>query len=132
MWWVDHKVLRQASQCFDPNLVALWQKQVERFFKRSVLIFLPRGVLTNAEARRLIETTPAVKPRDMRDRAIRETLYAKGVRRAKILFLNELETCFDPNNLFRFIPPRMMMNLDGEQISEWSTPIADLESFLLH
>ena len=42
---------------------------------------LPRGVLTKTEARRLIEATPAVKPRDIRDRAILETLYATGIRR---------------------------------------------------
>jgi integrase/recombinase XerD len=48
---------------------------------------LPRGVLTKAEARRLIEATPAVKPRDIRDRAILETLYATGIRRAELITL---------------------------------------------
>lgn len=47
-----------------------------------------------------------------------------------ILFLNELETPFDPNDFFRFVPERMIINRDGEKISEWSTSIADLESFL--
>ena len=48
---------------------------------------LPRGILTRAEARRLIEATPTVKPRDIRDRAILETLYATGIRRAELLAL---------------------------------------------
>jgi site-specific recombinase XerD len=49
---------------------------------------LPRGVLTKTEARRLIEATPAVKPRDIRDRAILETLYATGIRRAELIALS--------------------------------------------
>jgi integrase/recombinase XerD len=48
---------------------------------------LPRGILTRAEARRLIEATPTTKPRDIRDRAILETLYATGIRRAELLAL---------------------------------------------
>jgi integrase/recombinase XerD len=48
---------------------------------------LPRGVLTKSEARRLIEATPITKPRDIRDRAILETLYATGIRRAELLTL---------------------------------------------
>lgn len=48
----------------------------------------------------------------------------------QILLLNELETPFDPNDLFRFVPERMIINRDGEKISEWSISIADLESFL--
>lgn len=47
-----------------------------------------------------------------------------------ILFLNELETPFDPNDPFRFVPERMVINSDGEKISEWSASIADLEGFL--
>ena len=47
-----------------------------------------------------------------------------------ILFLNELETLFDPNDPFRFVPERMIINSDGEKISEWSASIADLEGFL--
>ena len=40
LWWVDHKVLRQASQRFKPYLVALWQKAGRAlFFKPSDLIF---------------------------------------------------------------------------------------------
>lgn len=48
---------------------------------------LPRGVLTKSEARRLIEATPVVKPRDIRDRTILETLYATGIRRAELIAL---------------------------------------------
>lgn len=48
---------------------------------------LPRGVLTKTEARRLIEATPTIKPRDLRDRAIMETLYATGIRRAELIAL---------------------------------------------
>ncbi len=48
---------------------------------------LPRGVLTKSEARRLIESTPTTKPRDIRDRTILEVLYATGIRRAELLAL---------------------------------------------
>lgn len=48
---------------------------------------LPRGVLTKTEARRLIETTPVMKPRDIRDRTILEVLYATGIRRAELIAL---------------------------------------------
>ena len=47
-----------------------------------------------------------------------------------LLFLNELKTPFDPNDPFRFVPERMIINSDGEEISEWSASIADLEDFL--
>jgi hypothetical protein len=40
LWWLDHKVLRQAGQHFKPYLVALWQKAGRAlFFKPSDLIF---------------------------------------------------------------------------------------------
>lgn len=47
-----------------------------------------------------------------------------------ILFLNELETPFDSNDPFRFVPERMIINSEGDKISEWSASIADLEYFL--
>ncbi len=48
---------------------------------------LPRTVLTQDEARRLLNSTPIHKPRDIRDRAIIEVLYATGIRRAELLGL---------------------------------------------
>ena len=47
-----------------------------------------------------------------------------------ILLLNELKTPFDPNEPFRFVPERRIINSDGEKISEWSASIADLQYFL--
>lgn len=49
---------------------------------------LPSEILTQAEAKRLLEKTPIIKPRDIRDRAILEVLYATGIRRAELLGLN--------------------------------------------
>lgn len=48
---------------------------------------LPRNVLTPEEARRLIESTPTEKPRDIRDRALVEVLYSTGIRRAELIAL---------------------------------------------
>src|ERR1043166_1677012 len=48
---------------------------------------LPRDVLTQDEARRLLEATPTNKPLDIRDRTILEVLYATGIRRAELLAL---------------------------------------------
>jgi integrase/recombinase XerD len=49
---------------------------------------LPRGVLTTEEARRLLDATPAEKPRDIRDRAILEVLYATAIRRGELIALS--------------------------------------------
>lgn len=48
---------------------------------------LPHVILTRAEARLLLESTPVERPLDIRDRAILEVLYATGVRRAELLSL---------------------------------------------
>jgi integrase/recombinase XerD len=48
---------------------------------------LPRDVLTQEEARALIESTPTRKPRDIRDRALIEVLYSTGLRRAELIDL---------------------------------------------
>lgn len=48
---------------------------------------LPRDILTQDEARRLLEATPTRKPLDIRNRAILEVLYATGIRRAELLAL---------------------------------------------
>jgi len=57
---------------------------------------LPRQVLSRAEAQRLLDSTPQVKLRDIRDRAILEVLYATGIRRAELIQLElydlDLET----------------------------------------
>ena len=71
----------------------LWSEQQIAYNPASTLQLpkqpqrLPRGVLTKSEARRLIEATPTTKPRDIRDRAILETLYATGIRRAELIAL---------------------------------------------
>jgi site-specific recombinase XerC len=48
---------------------------------------LPRNVLTQEEARMLLESTPIEEPRDVRDRAMLEVLYGSGVRREELLSL---------------------------------------------
>lgn len=71
-------LLSEQQIAYNPASTLQLPKQPQR---------LPRGVLTKTEARRLIEATPAVKPRDIRDRAILETLYATGIRRAELIAL---------------------------------------------
>jgi integrase/recombinase XerD len=71
-------LLSEQQIAYNPASTLQLPKQPQR---------LPRGVLTKTEARRLIEATPTIKPRDMRDRAILETLYATGIRRAELIAL---------------------------------------------
>jgi hypothetical protein len=37
LWWLDHKVLRQAGQHFKPTLWPCGKKQVERFFSNRLI-----------------------------------------------------------------------------------------------
>jgi integrase/recombinase XerD len=72
-------LLSEQQIAYNPATTLQLPKQPQR---------LPRGVLTKSEARRLIEATPTTKPRDVRDRAILETLYATGIRRAELIALS--------------------------------------------
>jgi integrase/recombinase XerD len=56
---------------------------------------LPTNILTRSEARRLIESTPTDKPRDIRDRAMLDVLYSTGIRRAELIALNIYDVDFD-------------------------------------
>jgi integrase/recombinase XerD len=46
---------------------------------------LPRTILTKDEARKIIEAAKARGPRELRDRAILETLYATGIRAGELV-----------------------------------------------
>jgi hypothetical protein len=48
----------------------------------------------------------------------------------QIFFLDKLSTPFNPNNPFTSIPERETVNEDGDEISEWSTTVEELEAFL--
>jgi len=72
-------LLSEQQIAYNPATTLQLPKQPQR---------LPRGVLTKSEARRLIEATPTTKPRDVRDRAMLETLYATGIRRAELIALS--------------------------------------------
>jgi integrase/recombinase XerD len=71
-------LLSEQQIAYNPATTLQLPKQPQR---------LPRGVLTKSEARRLIECTLTNKPRDTRDRAMLEMLYATGIRRAELIAL---------------------------------------------
>ena len=56
---------------------------------------LPANILTRSEAKRLIESTPTTRPRDIRDRTILDVLYSTGIRRAELIGLNIYDVDFD-------------------------------------
>ena len=60
---------------------------------------LPTNILTRGEAKRLIESTPTTRPRDIRDRAILDVLYSTGIRRAELIALNIYDVDFDNETL---------------------------------
>jgi integrase/recombinase XerD len=60
---------------------------------------LPTGILTPAEVRRMLDSIPTDRPRDLRDRAILETLYATGLRRAELLNLDLYDLNLDAGTL---------------------------------
>jgi len=60
---------------------------------------LPKNILTPTEARLLLEATPTVKPRDIRDRAILEVMYATGIRRAELISLSIYSVDLSSNTL---------------------------------
>lgn len=76
-------LLSEQQIAYNPASTLQLPKQPQR---------LPRGVLTKSEARRLIEATPVVKPRDIRDRTILEVLYATGIRRAELIAVTIYDT----------------------------------------
>ena len=49
-----------------------------------------------------------------------------------ILLLYELKIAFDPNDPFRFVPERIIINSQGERVSEWSASISELECYLVN
>lgn len=60
-------------------------------------------------------------------------MYREGNRiifQNQILFLTELEQPFRLEEYVAFVPRRETINEDGDKISEWAVPLADLKGFL--
>jgi site-specific recombinase XerD len=83
-------LLREARVAVNPAASLTMPRQPLR---------LPRDVLTRKEALLLIEATPELKPRDVRDRAILEVLYGTGIRRAELIALSIYDVDFDCSTL---------------------------------
>lgn len=83
-------LVREQRIAFNPAAGLLMPQQPMR---------LPRDILTRKESLRLIEATPLVKPRDIRDRAILEVLYCTGIRRAELIGLAIYDVDFDSSTL---------------------------------
>lgn len=48
----------------------------------------------------------------------------------KLAFYRLLPKHFNPNFAEQFVKPRRTVTREGDEISEWSTSIADVESFV--
>jgi hypothetical protein len=60
-------------------------------------------------------------------------LYREGDQvfvQSGILLFEQLEKPFDPDNPFASVPPRTVIDEDGQRVSEWSVHIRELEEFL--
>ena len=60
---------------------------------------LPRVILTKDEAKRIIEAVRGKSPRELRDRAILETLYATGVRASELIALTPYDVDTEERSL---------------------------------
>jgi integrase/recombinase XerD len=60
---------------------------------------LPRVILTKDEAKRIIEVVRGKTPRELRDRAILETLYATGVRASELIDLTPYDVDTEDKSL---------------------------------
>lgn len=60
---------------------------------------LPRVILTKDEAKRIIEAVKGKTPRELRDRAILETLYATGVRASELIALTPYDVDTEERSL---------------------------------
>lgn len=47
-----------------------------------------------------------------------------------LLFFRDLRVPFDVNHPEASVPPRMIQNEEGQQLSEWLVPVRDLSAFL--
>jgi hypothetical protein len=57
---------------------------------------------------------------------VRETVYVQH----HILFFNKLSSPFDENEPFCSVPRRKVVDENGDQLSEWSVSVTDIETFL--
>lgn len=60
---------------------------------------LPRVILTQDEARKILEAVKGKSPRELRDRAILETLYATGIRAGELVALTPQDIDTDERTL---------------------------------
>lgn len=60
---------------------------------------LPKNILTQAEARMLLESTPIENPLDIRDRAMLEIMYGSGMRREELRRLTIYDIDFEEKTI---------------------------------